>query len=165
MLTDAVKCAAVVELGYGRVEKVMDPSAKVSDSRPGSPAQLMLWRHLLGRTRPTVASEGNHLQTIVTSSACTRQLHGGSRLNEPQCANDQDIVQSHLRAMQWNLSTLRPVARRPRSSRTCEHRTNFCDVPGPHIENFGSRELRVTQCAATSDFSTTTRGILNPFAR
>lgn len=47
------------------------------------------------------------------SHACIRTTPpGGSRLNKPQCTNNQDIVQSHLRAVGGN-STSGLVARRP----------------------------------------------------
>lgn len=111
--------------------RVIESSAKVS-SRQGLPAQSTTWRHSPRRTRPAV--EGNHLQTVVTSCACTRRLHGGSRLiQNPGAQTTRTLSSRTWEQWQWALPKLRPVARTPHSSRTCEkHRTDFIDVPGPH---------------------------------
>lgn len=97
------------------------------------------------------------------------QLHCGSWLNKLRDANDQTEVRSHLGAVEGDL-TLRPVARRPLSSRTCEEPDRLCRRAGTARREFVLRDLKsdllgYDRSVTTSGFSTTARGILNPFVR
>jgi hypothetical protein len=63
------------------------------------------------------------------------QLHGGSRLNKPQCTNDQDKAPV-APGSGWEGTQPRDLWLEDHySSRTCENWTDFVNVPGPHVGN------------------------------